>query len=134
MCTYYGLREDGVRESTWKMTEFYRDLLDEWNKEDMFKIGWTDESKKIVTHTGRTIYLDEPTSKESGCITRLRCDGDWVYVDMVKLYLWTLEIIMDEAEEKKREEQWLLIKKAMESENISCTMSTQSKSTFNFLS
>ncbi len=50
LCTYYGLREDGVRESTWKMTEFYRDLLDEWNKEDMFKIGWTDESKKIVTH------------------------------------------------------------------------------------
>lgn len=54
--------------------------------------------------------------RDSGCITRLRCDGDSVYVDMVKLYLWTLEAILDEAEEKKLEEQRLLLKKARESE------------------
>lgn len=51
--TSYRLTEDGVNESTWKMSEFYRDLLDEWNKKEMFMIGETDEGKKIVTHTGR---------------------------------------------------------------------------------
>ncbi len=114
--TSYRLAEDGVSESTWEMSEFYRDLLDEWNKEEMFLIGETDESKRIETHTGRIIYLSEVIGKESGCITRLRCDGDSVYVDMVKLYLWTLEDIMDEAEEKKREEQSKLLKKAREAE------------------
>ncbi len=115
--TSYRLKENRVKEGDGKMTEFYRDLLDEWNKEEMFMFGETDEPKRVVTHTGRIIDAVEVTSTYSGCITRLRCDKDSVYVDMVKLYLWTLEVIMDEAEEIKRKEQSRLLKQARQSEN-----------------
>lgn len=114
----YRLAEDGVMESTWKMSEFYSDLLDEWNKKEMFLIGETDEEKRVVTHTGRIICIGDVIGRNSGCITRLRCDSDSVYVDMVKLYLWTLEHIMDEAEEIKRKEQILLLKQARQSRKI----------------
>lgn len=116
--TSYHLAEDGVRESIWKMSEFYRDLLDEWNKKEMFLIGETDEEKRVVTHNGRIICLGDVIGRNSGCITRLRCDDDSVYVDMVKLYLWTLEVIMDEAEELERQEQILLLKQARQSGQI----------------
>ena len=115
--TSYWLKENRVKEGDGKMTEFYRDLLDEWNKEEMFMFGETNEPKRVETHTGRIIDTGESTNKYSGCITRLRCDKDSVYVDMVKLYLWTLEVIMDEAEEIKRKEQSRLLKQARQSEN-----------------
>lgn len=114
----YRLAEDGVMESTWKMSEFYSELLDEWNKEEMFLIGETDEEKRVVTHTGRIICIGDVIGRNSGCITRMRCDGDSVYVDMVKLYLWTLKVIMDEAEEIKRKEQILLLKQARQQGEI----------------
>ena len=110
--TSYSLTEHGVRETSYKISEYYRGLLDEWNKKEMFLIGETDEEKRIVTSTGRTIYIGDVIGRNSGCITRLRCDKDSVYVDMVKLYLWTLEVIMDEAKEKWWKEQRLLFKQA----------------------
>lgn len=109
--TSYWLEESGVKEGDGKMTEFYRDLLDEWNKEEMFMFGETDEPKRVETHTGRIIDTGEVTSKYSGGITRLRCDKDSVYVDMVKLYLWTLGYILDEAEETERMNRYLMKKR-----------------------
>ncbi len=133
--TSYCFTGDRVCEVTWEMSEQYRKLLDDWNKKEMFAIAETDEErKKYVMSSGMVIYR-ECSSKDSGCITRLRCDKDSVYVDMVKLYLWALEAIPDEAREmetlKRREER--LRKKARESEKMSCTMSTQSKYMFNLL-
>lgn len=114
--TSYKPKKSGVEMAVGKISEFYSNLLDEWNKEDMFLIGETDEPKGIVTSTGRTIHLGKMSGKDSGCITRLRCDNDTVYVDMIKLYLSPFRLIMDEAEEKKLEEQRLLLKQARESE------------------
>lgn len=113
--TSYRLTEDGVSDTTWEMSEFYRDLLDEWNKEEMFLIGETDEEKRVVTHTGRIICIGDVIGRDSGSITRLRSYGDSVYVDMVKLYLWTLEYIRDEAEEIWWKEQRMMFKQASQS-------------------
>lgn len=97
--TSYILSNGEVEESSsCKIPEQYRLLVDDWNKKKMFEIGETDEErKKYVMDSGMVLY-SELIGKHSGCITRLRCDRDSVYVDMVKLYLWALEEIPDEAE------------------------------------
>lgn len=108
---YYDLKQKMVKYSTCKISEQYRELVDEWNTKKMFEIGGTDEQqKKYVMSSGMVIY-SERTGKTSGCVTRLRCDNDSVYVDMIKLYLWALEEIPDEAEImemlKRKEERML---------------------------
>lgn len=84
----YKIMNDCVKERMWEMSEPFWNLLYEWDKDAMFQIGETDEwEKTIVSHTGqqREVCI---TGRYSGCITRLICDTESVYVDMVKLYLW----------------------------------------------
>ena len=108
---FYNLKQELVEETTWVMSEKYRELLDNWDKKEMFTIGGTDEHmKKYMMSSGMVIYA-ERAGKISGSVTRLRCNNDSVYVDMLKLYLWALEEIPDEAEVmemlKRKEERML---------------------------
>lgn len=107
--TAYRLMGHGVWVSTWKMSELFKDLLDRWDKREMFLIGEEDEQeKRIVTRTGRVINTSDVIGRESGCITRLICNSDSVYVDMIKLYLWPFCDIPDEEEVMRIKEERLL--------------------------
>lgn len=87
----YGLLDGVVSEGEHEVTEPYWELIYEWDKREMFMIGETDEwEKTIVSHTGQQLDICT-TGRVSGCITRLRCDTDSVYVDMLKLYLWPFD-------------------------------------------
>lgn len=84
----YKIMDRCVNERMREMSEPFWTLLYEWDKNAMFQIGGTDEwEKTIVSHTGQQVDICT-TGRKSGCITRLRCDNDSVYVDMIKLYLW----------------------------------------------
>lgn len=87
----YRLRNGVLVEGVYEMSEPYWNLIYEWDKREMSMIGETDEwEKTIVSHTGQQLDICT-TGRKSGCITRLRCDSDSVYVDMLKLYLWPFD-------------------------------------------
>lgn len=87
----YRLRNGVLVEGVYEMSKPYWNLIYEWDKREMSMIGETDEwEKTIVSHTGQQLDICT-TGRKSGCITRLRCDSDSVYVDMLKLYLWPFD-------------------------------------------
>lgn len=89
--TTYQYTKEKVLQSPGQVTDTLQSLIDKWNVRDMFRLGGEDKVPYIefemeevgIVHPGR------PTGdKPFGCVTRLACDSDSVYVDMVKLYLW----------------------------------------------
>lgn len=87
----YSLIGETVKESPNHITDTLLSLMDKWNVGDMFLLGGEDKVPYIEIEIEEVgiVHYGRPTGNfQSGCVTRLACDNDSVYVDMVKLYLW----------------------------------------------
>lgn len=92
--TAYQYTREKVKQSSDQVTDTLQSLMDKWNVRDTFRLGGEDKEPYIeieMEEVGIVHYGRPMGDKPSGCVTRLACDTDSVYVDIVKLYLWPFD-------------------------------------------
>lgn len=102
--TAYQYTKEKVMQSPDLVTDTLQSLMDNWNVRDMFRLGGEDKVPYIEIEMEEVgiVHYGRPTGdKPSGCVIRLVCDRDSLYVDMVKLYLWPFDFY-DRVREKEK--------------------------------